>query len=178
MMRQRRSLPGLAGTLVLLLAGCAATPPEAPPPLANLIEINQKATDALLQGVQLDPAQPLLVASFVNLDQLTESSRLGRLFSEQVSSRLVNRGYPVVELKLRDKLFIKQGEGALLLSRELREVSREHRAQAVVVGTYTNSGQTLYLSLKLVGGPQGNLVLAAHDYALPLDPNVRGLLVR
>lgn len=168
----------LLGASAVLLAGCATPPPPEPPQPANLIEINQKATDALLQGAALDPSQPLLVASFVNLDVLNESSRLGRLFSEQVAGRLVNRGYPVIELKLRDKLFIKQSEGALLLSRELREVSREHKAQAVVVGTYTNSGQTLYLSLKLVGGPQGNVVLAAHDYALALDPNVKGLLVR
>lgn len=172
----KRILLSCALAVSLALGGCAATP-EAASPFANLIEINQKATDALLQNNGLDPAQPLLVASFVNLDVLTESSRLGRLFSEQVAGRLVNRGYPVIELKLRENLFFKQGQGALLLSREIREVSQAHQAQAVVVGTYTASAQTLYVSLKLIGTP-GNLVLAAHDYAIPLDNNVRSLLVR
>ncbi|MGN6829427.1 FlgO family outer membrane protein [Paucibacter sp. M5-1] len=162
---------------VLLLSACAAPPAATKAPPADLITINQQAVDALLQSAPLDPSLPMLVASFVNLDVLTESSRLGRLFSEQVSGRLVNRGYPVIELKLRDKLFMKHSEGALLLSRELRDISRKHQAQAVVVGTYTASTQFLYLSLKLVGGEQGNLVLAAHDYAIPLDANVRALLV-
>jgi hypothetical protein len=42
--------------------------------------VNYKAADALVAGVQLDRRQPLLVATFVNLEVLTESSRLGRLF--------------------------------------------------------------------------------------------------
>ncbi|MDF1486055.1 FlgO family outer membrane protein [Ramlibacter sp. H39-3-26] len=163
-----------ATAVALPLAGCAAVPET--PPQANLITLNQQAADALLQGGHLDPRQPLLVAAFVNLDMLTESSRLGRLFSEQVAGRLANRGYPVVELKLRDNLFFKQGQ-ALLLSQEVREVSQVHQAQAVVVGTYTASPNTLYVSLKLVATP-GSIILAAHDYAVPMDANVRGLLAR
>ena len=49
-------------------------------------------------------------------------------------------------------------------------------AQAVLVGTYAAASQAVYVSLKLVS-PHGNAVLAAHDYALPMDGNVRGLLV-
>lgn len=158
---------------LLVLAGCAQVPEG--PPRADLIALNRQAADALVENGRLDPAQPLLVASFVNLDRLDESSRLGRLFSEQVGGRLSNRGYAVVELKLRDSLFFKQGQGALLLSREVNQVVRAHQAQAVVVGTYTASPTMLYVSLKLVGADR-NLVLAAHDYAVPLDVNVRGLL--
>ena len=140
-----------------------------------MIEANYKAADALLEGVQLDRRLPVLVATFVNLEELTESSRLGRLFSEQVGGRIAQRGYPVKELKLRDNLFMKQSQGALLLSRELRDISQSHQAQAVVVGTYTSSGKMIYLSIKLVV-PEGNLVLAAHDYGLPIDANIKGLL--
>lgn len=164
----------LAAAALLALAGCAQLPET--PLQADLIALNRQAADALVENGRLDPAQPLLVASFVNLDRLDESSRLGRLFSEQVGGRLTNRGYAVVELKLRDSLFFKQGQGALLLSREVHQVVRAHDAQAVVVGTYTASPTMLYVSLKLVGA-QRNLVLAAHDYAVPLDANVRGLLV-
>ena len=67
------------------------------------------------------------------------------------------------------------GQGELLLSREAREVSQAQNAQAVVVGTYAVSATVLYISLKLVS-PVGNTVLAAHNYALPVDDNVRALL--
>ena len=172
-MKRRTALAALGGVAVLALAGCAQMPGT--PPSADLIALNRAAADALLENGRLDPAQPLLVASFVNLDRLDESSRLGRLFSEQVGGRLSNRGYAVVELKLRDSLFFKQGQGALLHTREVTQVVRAHQAQAVVVGTYTASPTMLYVSLKLVGADR-NLVLAAHDYALPMDTNVRGLL--
>jgi TolB-like protein len=125
--------------------------------------------------VTLDPAQPVLVATLVDQEELSESSRLGRLVSEHIGSRLSNKGVRVVELKLREQLFMKGSTGALLLSREVRDVSQAHSAQAVVVGTYTSSGQTLYLSLKLVK-PEGNTVVSAHDYAMPLNANIKGLL--
>ncbi len=131
--------------------------------------------DALLLGAALDPGQPVLVATLVNVDRLDESSRLGRIFSEQMAGRMAQRGLRVTEVKLREDLVLHREQGALLLSRELREVSQAQSAQAVVVGTYAVSASVLYISLKLVN-PVGNQVVAAHNYALPVDENVRSLL--
>lgn len=161
----------LCGTLALL-AGCTTVDDGLG---ADLIKLNYRAADALMQGVVLDPSQPVLVATLVDQEDLGESTRLGRLVSEHIGSRLSNTGTRVVELKLREQLFMKSDTGALLLSREVRDVSQAHSAQAVVVGTYTSSGQTLYLSLKLVK-PEGNTVVSAHDYAIPLNANIKGLL--
>jgi TolB-like protein len=166
---------GLALLVSVWVSGCSSTPPVDEDVKTNLIEVNYKAADALLEGLQLDKRQPLLVATFVNLEILSESSRLGRLFSEQVGGRIAQRGYPVKELKLRENLFMKASQGALLLSREVRDISVTQSAQAVIVGTYTSSGKMLYLSIKLVV-PEGNVVLAAHDYAIPIDANIKGLL--
>lgn len=159
----------------LALSGCASV--EVPQARSNLIAANYEAVDALLAGMPMATDQPLLVATLVNVDVLTESSRLGRLFSEQIAARLTKRGFPVKELKLRENLFMKQSEGELLLSREVGEVSRAQNARAVVVGTYAASNSMLYVNLKLVN-PNGNVVLAAHDYALPLDGNISDLLGR
>lgn len=161
--------------LGLVLGGCASV--EVPQARSNLIAANYEAVDALLAGVPMATDQPLLVATLVNVDVLTESSRLGRLFSEQIAARLTKRGFPVKELKLRENLFMKQSEGELLLSREVGEVSKAQNARAVVVGTYAASNSMLYVNLKLVN-PNGNVVLAAHDYALPLDSNISDLLGR
>ena len=116
-----------------------------------------------------------MVATLVQVDRLGESSRLGRIFSEQIAGRMVQRGVRVVELKLRDSVALQRDQGELLLSREVREVSQSHDAQAVVVGTYAASASALYISLKLVT-PVGNTVVAAHNYAVPMDENVRVLL--
>ena len=141
----------------------------------DLIEANQRAVDALLANAPLDAQHPVMVATLVQVDRLGESSRLGRIFSEQIAGRMVQRGVRVVELKLRDSVALQRDQGELLLSREVREVSQSHDAQAVVVGTYAASASALYISLKLVT-PAGNTVVAAHNYAVPMDENVRVLL--
>ena len=51
---------------------------------ADLLQANQQAADALLQSARLDPRASVLVATLVNVDRLGESSRLGRLCSEQI----------------------------------------------------------------------------------------------
>ena len=141
----------------------------------DLIETNHRAVDALLANAPLDAQHPVMVATLVQVDRLGESSRLGRIFSEQIAGRMVQRGVRVVELKLRDSVALQRDQGELLLSREVREVSQSHDAQAVVVGTYAASASALYISLKLVT-PVGNTVVAAHNYAVPMDENVRVLL--
>jgi TolB-like protein len=142
---------------------------------ADLLQANQQAADALLQSARLDPRASVLVATLVNVDRLGESSRLGRLCSEQIAGRLVQRGVPVTEVRLREQLALQPAQGELLLSRELREVSQAHQAQAVVVGTYAASPRQVFISLKLVR-PEGNLVVAAQDYAVPMTAELRGLL--
>lgn len=142
----------------------------------DLIETNHRAVDALLANAPLDAQHPVMVATLVHVDRLSESSRLGRIFSEQIAGRMVQRGVRVVELKLRDSVALQRDQGELLLSREVREVSRSHDAQAVLVGTYAVSVRSVYVSLKLVH-PVGNVVVAAVDYTLPMSDNVRGLLM-
>lgn len=160
----------LAAAMAMTTLGCANVPSG-----EQLIQINHQAADALLQGTALDPNQPVLIATLVDLDDLGRSSRLGRLTSEHVAARLARQGVMVKELKLREQVFMEQSSGALLLSREIKDLSTEHAAQAVVVGTYTVAGDTVYISLKLVR-PEGNIVVSAHDYAFRLGESNRALL--
>lgn len=177
-MRRRLALGALA---VSALPGCASyyygegMSLSSARPSSDLLLLNYQAVDRLLAQVNLDPQFPLLVATLVHVDRLQESSRLGRIASEQIAGRLVQRGILVTEVTLRDSLVLRRDQGLLLLSRELQEVSQSQSAQAVLVGTYAPSATQVYVSLKLVA-PQGNLVMAAQDYALPMDANVRLLL--
>jgi len=143
---------------------------------SNLVEDSHRATDALLQKWALDPQQPVLVTTLVNVDQRSEPSQLGLIVAEQIAGRLVQRGLRVTALKWHEPLAVQQRHpGELLLPREWHEVARADDAQAVVVGTYAVSARQLYISLKLVS-PAGNAVVAAHDYVVPMDDDVRVLL--
>lgn len=170
--------------MVLALAGCSTLggAPDNGPRYATaadnlFIQANYAAADALLQraGRLVDRKSPLVVATLVNIDNLEESTRLGRIVSEHLSTRLANRGYMVKEIKLRGTLFVKSGTGELLLSRELKDISASHQAQAVVVGTYSIARDQVYMNVKLVNAE--NTILAGYDYVIPLNGSLASLLV-
>lgn len=144
----------------------------------SMIRASYEAADRLAAmaypTVKVD--QPVIVATFVQLDQLTETTNFGRLMAEQVASRLLFQQYPIVELKLRGSVFVREGKGELLLSREVKDISAAHNVQAVVVGTYVVAGEKLFLNMKVVR-PLDNRVLAAHDLAIDIDATTRALLM-
>ncbi|MBT0662856.1 hypothetical protein KI809_00955 [Geobacter pelophilus] len=143
-----------------------------------LMSASYQAVDQMLAEIpasrRLPKERAVLVATLVDIDTLS-GSRLGRTLSEHLSTRLTKNGYKVVEMKLRDSIFVKQSEGELMLSREVREIGRNHEAQALLVGTYSESRGRVYVTIRLVGAADGT-VISAHDYLLPIDANVRALL--
>ena len=168
---------------ILGLAGCADTPRQPDPVSADeYIARTYTAVDHLV--AQMEGKQdrnlarnPVIVATVVNIDELTESSRLGRSVSEQVATRMTQKGFQVIELKLRGNIFVQRSQGELLLSREIKEISLSHNAQAVVVGTYSTAKNFVHVNLKVVTGDTQR-ILAATDYGLPLDTNTQAMLGR
>ncbi len=165
------------------LAGCSSTPAQKPEPTweqaANnpLIPANYKAADVLLAQVRasLGKSQPLIIATVVNIDNLEQSSTLGRLISEQVATRFTQTGYRMVEMKFRNNVYVKRNQGELMLTREIKELAQSHDAQAVIVGTYGQSDDYVFINLKIIQ-PASNIVLAVQDYVLPLDSSTKALL--
>lgn len=144
-----------------------------------LIPTNYAAADSLLEQLKYNvaPNNTLIIATLVNIDELDSSSTLGRLISEQVSARFTQKSYRMVELKFRHNVYMAQGQGEFMLTREIHELANAHAAQAVIVGTYAQSSDYVYINLKVIQ-PNTNTVLAVHDYALPLDENNRHMLRR
>lgn len=155
--------------ILLLLAGCAENPKYYTAEDSQFIKANYLAAESLAKAstIPLDKSAPIVVATLVNIDNLEQSSTLGRIVSEQVATRFANMGYMVKEVKLRGTLFVKSATGELLLSRELKDISASHKAQAVVVGTYSDAKEYVYLNIKLVD--VGNTILSGYDYAIPAN---------
>lgn len=171
---------------IAVLGGCAneARLDRAPEPTyesaarSPFVAANYRAAEALLaQFGKGSEGGPLIVATIVNIDALDQSSTLGRLISEQLSARFTQGGLTMVEMKFRSQVYMKKSEGELLLTREITEVARSHQAQAVIVGTYGLSGESVFVNVKIVQ-PRSNYVLAVHDYVLPANSEIRSLMSR
>lgn len=169
--------------LPLMLAGCAGLPEEAANKYAEttsnkFVAANYEAADALLSqlGGRLASDKPLIMATVVNIDALDQSSTLGRLVSEQIASRLAQGGLRMLEMKLRTSVYMKRHMGEMMLTREVGEVAHNHNAQAVVVGSYAETSDAVFVNVKVVH-PQSNQVLAANDFVLAKDGVVRSMLM-
>lgn len=157
-------------SLMVWLAGCASQLETVPgTEQANpLISASYAAADRLLNNTVrqelLSQNRRLLVASWVDVNQVSRSSVFGKMMAEQLASRLVQQGIPVVEVKLRSNLFISERGGEMLLSREIKDIGRLHNADAVVVGTYADAGNSgVYVTVKVVRAVDG-LVMAATNF--------------
>lgn len=183
MMRMRLTLSVLAAAATL--AACSSAPVPVAPAAPSyesathnpFIASGRAAVDEIVRGFDLAPLgqAPVLVATVVNVNDLSRSAPLGRTLSEIYASQLANKGFNVKELKLRGDVYVKEGTGELLLSREIRDIAQNHNAALVLVGTYSQATQYTYVSLKLVRTADSRIV-RSHDYALPNDRDVQRLL--
>ncbi|MBK8181705.1 MAG: hypothetical protein IPK63_01805 [Candidatus Competibacteraceae bacterium] len=177
----------LRGVATLLVAfsvgilGCASSSEEVPVrPIirdTNLIDANHNAADALLARAPWlkERRDPLLAATFVDINNLDASSALGRVIGEQIGSQFAQQGFTVIELKMRNNIFIKEGSGEFMLSRSIKEISQSHNAAAVIVGTYAVARQSVFVQARLIRATD-NLILSSYDYVLPLGPDAKALL--
>jgi hypothetical protein len=144
---------------------------------SKFVASSHEAIDKLLAGLDLTElaATPMLVATVVNVNDTRRVAPLGRTLSEQYAGRMVNKGLRVTEMKLRGDVFIKEGTGELMLSRELKEIAKAHNAGMVLIGTYSPATYTTFVSIKLVRTDNGEMV-RGHNYALPNNSDINKLL--
>lgn len=159
---------------VLLFASCSrfnGTPLE---PIiggdTNLISFSYRIADNLLYRaspplVPQHPDMAILVSTLVDNNNLEETSKFGRVLQEHISSRLVQQGYTVREIKLSKTLSINPKSGETMLSRDLSQLSPDLKAQAVLVGTISRTGRVLYISSRLVN-PMNKNIIATYDNRL------------
>jgi hypothetical protein len=148
-----------------------------------LVSTVYKAVDALIAGQTKSPmitdggGSRVLVATVANLNDLDTSSGFGMLISEQVGSRLAQRGVPVGEAKFTGKLFVSKNEGELVLSREMKEISSSLKADLLIVGSYVEAGDFVYVTLKIVRASDSE-ISNAYNFVIPKNSNIEFMLKR
>ncbi|SES10128.1 hypothetical protein SAMN04487958_10766 [Vreelandella subterranea] len=168
-----------ASLLVLSLAGCSVlggsnTQQQEPAP--DLPELTQKAAEQMVaSNPDITRYSPMIAATFVSIDNLSQSSTLGRISSELMASALGRQGMQVREVKMRDSMFIEESVGELILSRQVQRLSAQHDARSILMGTYAQGQDYIYVSARVVRSSDA-MVLGSADFRLALNNNTRSLL--
>lgn len=142
------------------LMGCAVN--------SSIIPDSHKAAEILISQApdQLQKDSPILVVSFVNIDNLEKTTTLGRLLSEQVASKISQMGYNVKEIKLSyETLFVREREGEFALSRKLKHIKKSFDANYIIVGTYSPAARSVYVTSRIVRIDDSRIV-ASYDFRL------------
>jgi hypothetical protein len=144
---------------------------------ADITATSFAAADILMRNatVELGPEHKVLITTLADIDNLGDSTSLGRLISEQLSARFAQRGYPVKEAKMYNHLIVTPYAGEFVLSRHLRETNLTLHADVVVAGTYAVGKNMIYITLKMLDSNTGK-VIASYAYTLPIGPNTYALL--
>jgi len=174
----------------ILITGCAVSngkidvPAPASSPdymlTGGLVKWGYDIADSLLSNskVRIGDNDAVIVASFVNINNLQESSTFGRMIAEHIASRLSQKGCKVIDMRLRtESVFMQEGKGEFLLSRDLRKVSKNHNASAVVVGTYGDALYGIYISARIIN-PADSTIISSCDYGVALGRDASKLINR
>ena len=142
----------------------------------NLIKFSYTIADNLANRsmphlVPRHPDMPILVTTLVDNNDLTQTSRFGRTLQEHISSRLVQLGFTVKEIKLTNTLQIDPRSGETMLSRDLSLLTGAREAQAILAGTISHTDSTMYISTRLIN-PLNSTIIASDDYKLCMDDNI------
>lgn len=177
----RHTRPLMVAAITLLLAGCGTLGfgGSESPPAPREPDLSELAHTAARQIVANNPDitrySPMIAATFVSIDNLSQSSTFGRISSELMASALAREGMQVREVKMRDSLFIEESVGELILSRQVQRLSAQHDARSILMGTYAQGQDYLYVSARVVRAGDA-MVLGSADFKLPLNNNTRSLL--
>jgi len=156
----------------------AAGKPEVPAEMAMELKLRiRQLSLQLLDNVQENGFNEsvVIVTTFVNLNDLYETSALGRIMSEQLIGELQKAGTEVIDARMSTSLQISEGFGEYALSRDMSQLSYVHDAQAVVVGTYSVAAEEVIVNARLLHQANGS-VLSSASIVFPTDTLTAALL--
>ena len=165
----------LGALLLAALGGCADATYEmsqtdaASQQRTTLLDVGYALADDLVKNLhaQIPEGQAVIITSFADVDDLTQSSTVGRMLGEVVGSRLAQQGFTVIDIRARqDSFFIREQSGEFVLSRDVRAISRANNAACVVAGTYGQTGRTIIVSARIIRAAD-NTILSSADGVLP-----------
>ncbi len=174
-----RHLATIFFLLAAILAGCAkqpATQTSAQTGYMDAVDLQQKfrdMADQLLSDISDSKLKGYVAmpTSFVNENNTSESSPLGRLIAESMYHEFNQRGFPVREYRLTGNIAVSGGKDDLALVSNQIVRTKGQKWAALLVGTYMVEKDATFVNARLVRASDG-LVLRTAELTLPNTPIV------
>lgn len=116
----------------------------------------------MMRNVKMDTNKPVLITSFVRLDQFKETSEFGRVISESLINELSNRGFNIIEYRGQMAVSIND-QGEYFISRKPHELKNQVPSTYVVVGTYSRQVGKIILNARVIDNVTGKIISSARS---------------
>lgn len=157
----------------VFFSGCAKSLPPQPTGYVDAVELKLKCRELADQMLATVPNGALqgfvaMPTSFVNENDTSQSSPLGRLIAESMYYEFNQRGFPTREYRLTGKINVVGGKDDLALAANL-VVPTGQKWAALLVGTYYVDKDATFINARLVRATDG-LVLRTGELVLMNNP--------
>lgn len=124
----------------------------------------RELAEQLIAGIRDDSLKGAvaLPVSFVNLDDMNQSSSFGRYVAEQLFYEFNQRGFPVREYRIPGNISLREKEGEFYLSRALGEMGVATSGTVIVAGTYYYDPQAVFVNARLLRPSDGRVLRTAN----------------
>jgi len=119
--------------------------------------------------------QPIIVTTFVDLNNLDKSSIFGRVLAEELLNELHQAGFTVSEIRKGRDIFIRKELGEMILSRNAREILGKSNARAILAGTYVATAKTIIINARLID-INSPLILSSCSYSLKMNKELKNMI--
>ena len=116
----------------------------------------------MMQNKKMDTNKPVLITSFVRLDQFKKTTEFGRVISESLINELSNRGFNIIEFRGQMAVSIND-EGEYFISRKPHELKNKIPNTYVVVGTYSRQAGKIMLNARVIDNITGKIITSARS---------------
>jgi TolB-like protein len=114
----------------------------------------------MLHNKKMDSNKPVLITSFVRLDEFKQTTEFGRVVSESLINELSNKGFEITEFRGQMAVSVND-EGEYFISRKPHELKNKIPNTYVVVGTYSRQPGKVMLNARVIDNITGKIITSA-----------------
>ncbi|MBF0458601.1 MAG: hypothetical protein HQK99_12000 [Nitrospirae bacterium] len=93
---------------------------------------------------------PIVVTTFVDVNDLRQTSPLGRAFSELLMTYLQMNYFNVIEMRMGNVIDMDKKNGEFVLTRDVKDLAARENAMSVITGTYTVTDQSVIFNGRII----------------------------
>lgn len=123
--------------------------------------INSLATQ-MMRNKKMDTNKPVLITSFVRLDNFKKTTEFGRIVSESLINEMSNRGFNIIEYRGQMAVSINE-RGEYFITRNPHKLKDKVPNTYVVVGTYSRQFGKVMLNARVMDNITGKIISSARS---------------